>query len=146
MRRNWLDGFFIGILVLLKLLSAKGEDDEDDEENNKAMGYLHYFSHRLLIEQTAFNWIPQMYEETMSLGKAVPSGGSALWQLGNLSWLFLTQEQYEKAGATYEEDDYKWWVKARGYIPYYRTFKPDGVVDNPYKAVESFDYGRSLNK
>lgn len=147
MRRNWLDGFFICILVLLKLLSvkSKGEDDDDDEDN-KAMGYLHYFSHRLLIEQTAFNWIPQMYEETMSLGKAVPSGGSALWQLGNLSWLFLTQEQYEKAGATYEEDDYKWWVKARGYIPYYRTFKPDGLIDNPYKAVESFDYGRSLNK
>ena len=132
-------------MLIIKTITAKDYNDDDDEDEYTT-GLIHYFSTRLYIEQSAFNWIPETYKESRNLLRVVPAGGSALWNLGEIGWLFITQEQYERDTGIYEEGDYKFWTKTRNYIPYYRSFKDGSPFIQPYKATESFEYGRSLAK
>lgn len=145
MRRNFADATFILLLLIIKTITAKDYNDDDDEDEYTT-GLIHYFSTRLYIEQSAFNWIPETYKESRNLLRVVPAGGSALWNLGEIGWLFITQEQYERDTGIYEEGDYKFWTKTRNYIPYYRSFKDGSPFIQPYKATESFEYGRALAK
>lgn len=160
LRRNWGDGLVIMLLLLLKSLTAEDDDEDDeevfkggsfggggasssfknievDDEGNKALGTIHYLTTGALNEQSAFNTPGGMFVEfnqLTNIGK--PSAVNTLelfWDLGTLA---VTQERYKQGE---KEGELKFWHKLSSYIPWYRSYK---VFNDPYKATESYEYGR----
>ena len=158
LRRNWGDGLVIMLLLLLKSLTSEDDEDDDeiyggkfggggdsskfkdlnlDDEGNKALGTIHYLTTGALNEQSAFNTPGGMFVEfnqLTNIGK--PSAINTLelfWDLGTLA---VTQEKYKQGE---KEGELKFWHKLSSYIPWFRSYK---VFSDPYKATESYEYGR----
>lgn len=152
MRRFSGDIIAIALLSIIKALTAKGEGD-DDEEDDALTGIAYYFSSRLLREQEALTTIRGMSEEVPNLTNITPVGVSALFDISNLAYMaigstwaseddadFFYQSSME---GMYEKYDPKWENKFWRMFPYLRSYY---VFENPYKAAESYDYGRKVRK
>lgn len=154
MRRFSGDIIAIALLSIIKALTAKsGGDDEDDEYEDPILGIAYYFSSRLLREQEALTTIRGMSEEVPNLTNITPVGVSALFDISNLAYMaigstwaseddadFFYQSSME---GMYEKYDPKWENKFWRMFPYLRSYY---VFENPYKAAESYDYGRKVRK
>ena len=77
MRRNWADFALIGVLALLKCLTAKSEDG-DDEDDDVTKGLIYYFASRLYMEQNAYNTPWGIWQEQKSVLDWMPSGLSVI--------------------------------------------------------------------
>ena len=141
MRRNWADFALIGMLWVLKVLTAKSEDDDDDDDTTS--GLIYYFASRLYMEQNAYNTPWGIWQEQKSVLDWMPSGVSVAGQILDISRLMITQEEYKTSSATHEKGDKKWEYKIGSYIPYYRSTR---VLDHPYEAAKSYEYGRATYK
>lgn len=141
MRRNWADFALIGMLWVLKALTAKSEDDDDDDDT--ISGLIYYFASRLYMEQNAYNTPWGIWQEQKSVLDWMPSGVSVAGQILDISRLMITQEEYKTSSATHEKGDKKWEYKIGSYIPYYRSTR---VLDHPYEAAKSYEYGRATYK
>lgn len=142
MRRNWADFALISMLWILKALTAKSEDDDDDDDDTTS-GLIYYFASRLYMEQNAYNTPWGIWQEQKSVLDWMPSGVSVAGQILDISRLMITQEEYKDSSATHEKGDKKWEYKVGSYIPYYRSIR---VIKHPYKAAESYEYGRATYK
>lgn len=150
-RRNMADGIFIATLVLLKMLTAKGgEDDDNKEEVDTITGIIYYFASRLAREQEAYTTIRGMSEEIPNIANLSVVGISVLYDISDLVYLFggslVTDEDnsefyYQSSGEGYEKGDPKWESKFWRMFPYLRS---NYVLEHPYKAAESYDYGRKV--
>ena len=143
MRRNWADFALIGMLWVLKALTAKSEDDDDDDDDDTTSGLIYYFASRLYMEQNAYNTPLGIWQEQKSVLDWMPSGVSVAGQILDISRLMITQEEYEDSSATHEKGDKKWEYKVGSYIPYYRSTR---VLEHPYEAAKSYEYGRATYK
>ena len=141
MRRNWADFALIGMLWVLKALTAKSEGDDDDDDTTS--GLIYYFASRLYMEQNAYNTPWGIWQEQKSVLDWMPSGVSVAGQILDISRLMITQEEYKTSSATHEKGDKKWEYKIGSYIPYYRSTR---VLDHPYEAAKSYEYGRATYK
>lgn len=142
MRRNWADFALIGMLWVLKALTAKSEDDDDDDDDTTS-GLIYYFASRLYMEQNAYNTPWGIWQEQKSVLDWMPSGVSVTGQILTISKLMITQEEYKTSSATHEKGDKKWEYKIGSYIPYYRSTR---VLEHPYEAAKSYEYGRATYK
>lgn len=142
MRRNWADFALIGMLWVLKALTAKSEDDDDDDDDITS-GLIYYFASRLYMEQNAYNTPWGIWQEQKSVLDWMPSGVSVVGQILDISRLMITQEEYKTSSATHEKGDKKWEYKVGSYIPYYRSTR---VLEHPYEAAKSYEYGRATYK
>lgn len=140
MRRNWADFALIGMLWVLKALTAKSEDDDDDDTTS---GLIYYFASRLYMEQNAYNTPWGIWQEQKSVLDWMPSGVSVADQILDISRLMITQEEYKTSSTTHEKGDKKWEYKIGSYIPYYRSTR---VLEHPYEAAKSYEYGRATYK
>lgn len=141
LRRNSMDGIAITILMILTLLTAKGEDD-DDEEDDYTMGLIHYYSNRLFWEQAAFNYPPAMKKEAESLLHFLPPSLAMSGTIIDTGLKYF--EEYDRAQGGFEKYDNKGWARTQSFIPYWRSLgKPGSVGQDPYAAKESYDYGKS---
>lgn len=140
MRRNWADFALIGMLWVLKALTAKSEDDDDDDTTS---GLIYYFASRLYMEQNAYNTPWGIWQEQKSVLDWMPSGVSVAGQILDISRLMITQEEYKTSSATHEKGDKKWEYKIGSYIPYYRSTR---VLEHPYESAKSYEYGRATYK
>lgn len=149
MRRNWGDMLLIGLLWILKSLTAKGDDDDEEEDVN--IGRVYYFASRLFNEQAAFNFIPNMMVEKNTLLDLTPAGFAAvtdIYTLGKETVMipFADEEndeyfyQSEKEGK-YEVGDPKAYVHFVRMFPYLRNVY---TLEHPYEAYESYEYGRNI--
>ena len=143
MRRNWADFALIGMLWVLKALTAKSEDDDDDDDDDTTSGLIYYFASRLYMEQNAYNTPWGIWQEQKSVLDWMPSGVSVTGQILDISRLMITQEKYEDSSATHEKGDKKWEYKIGSYIPYYRSIR---VLEHPYESAKSYEYGRATYK
>lgn len=143
MRRNWADFALIGMLWILKALTAKSEDDDDDDDDDTTSGLIYYFASRLYMEQNAYNTPWGIWQEQKSVLDWMPSGVSVAGQILDISRLMITQEEYEDSSATHEKGDKKWEYKIGSYIPYYRSIR---VLEHPYESAKSYEYGRATYK
>lgn len=142
MRRNWSDFAFIGMLWILKALTAKSEGDDDDDDDT-TLGLIYYFASRLYMEQNAYNTPWGIWQEQKSVLDWMPSGVSVVGQMLDISRLMITQEEYKTSSATHEKGDKKWEYKIGSYIPYYRSTR---VLEHPYESAKSYEYGRATYK
>lgn len=142
MRRNWADFALIGMLWVLKALTAKSEDDDDDDDDTTS-GLIYYFASRLYMEQNAYNTPWGIWQEQKSVLDWMPSGVSVAGQILDISRLMITQEEYKTSSATHEKGDKKWEYKIGSYIPYYRSTR---VLGHPYESAKSYEYGRATYK
>ncbi len=142
MRRNWADFALIGMLWVLKALTAKSEDDDDDDDDT-TLGLIYYFASRLYMEQNAYNTPWGIWQEQKSVLDWMPSGVSVVGQILDISRLMITQEEYKTSSATHEKGDKKWEYKIGSYIPYYRSTR---VLEHPYESAKSYEYGRATYK
>lgn len=143
MRRNWADFAFIGMLWILKALTAKSGDDDDDDDDDTTSGLIYYFASRLYKEQNAYNTPWGIWDEQKSVLDWMPSGVSVVGQILDISRLMITQEEYKTGSATHEKGDKKWEYKIGSYIPYYRSTR---VLEHPYESAKSYEYGRATYK
>ena len=143
MRRNWADFALIGMLWVLKALTAKSEDDDDDDDDDTTSGLIYYFASRLYMEQNAYNTPWGIWQEQKSVLDWMPSGVSVAGQILDISRLMITQEEYKDSSATHEKGDKKWEYKIGSYIPYYRSIR---VLEHPYESAKSYEYGRATYK
>jgi len=143
MRRNWADFAFIGMLWILKALTAKSGDDDDDDDDDTTSGLIYYFASRLYKEQNAYNTPWGIWDEQKSVLDWMPSGVSVVGQILYISRLMITQEEYKTSSATHEKGDKKWEYKIGSYIPYYRSTR---VLEHPYESAKSYEYGRATYK
>lgn len=143
MRRNWADFALIGMLWVLKALTAKSEDGDDDDDDDTTSGLIYYFASRLYMEQNAYNTPWGIWQEQKSVLDWMPSGVSVVGQILDISRLMITQEEYKTSSATHEKGDKKWEYKIGSYIPYYRSIR---VLEHPYEAAKSYEYGRATYK
>ena len=142
MRRNWADFALIGMLWILKALTAKSEGDDDDDDDT-TLGLIYYFASRLYMEQNAYNTPWGIWQEQKSVLDWMPSGVSVVGQILDISRLMITQEEYKTSSATHEKGDKKWEYKIGSYIPYYRSTR---VLEHPYESAKSYEYGRATYK
>nr|DAN88752.1 MAG TPA: hypothetical protein [Bacteriophage sp.] len=142
MRRNWADFALIGMLWILKVLTAKSEGDDDDDDDTTS-GLIYYFASRLYMEQNAYNTPWGIWQEQKSVLDWMPSGVSVAGQILDISRLMITQEEYKTSSATHEKGDKKWEYKIGSYIPYYRSTR---VLEHPYESAKSYEYGRATYK
>lgn len=152
MRRSFGDYAIILLLTLLKFATAQDEDD-DEEDVNIVPGITYYFTNRLLREQSAFNMPFGAYEESTSLLDLVPSGVSALFDIGKLTKEGLGAPFADKDNSTYfyqqdkedryEQGDTKFKVHFFRMFPYLRSIY---TFQQPYEASESYEYGRRLKQ
>lgn len=142
MRRNWADFALIGMLWILKALTAKsGNDDDDDDDTTSRL--IYYFASRLYKEQNAYNTPWGIWDEQKSVLDWMPSGVSVVGQILDICRLMITQEEYKTNSATHEKGDKKWEYKIGSYIPYYRSTR---VLEHPYESAKSYEYGRATYK
>lgn len=142
MRRNWADFALIGMLWILKALTAKSEDDDDDDDNTMT-GLIYYFASRLYMEQNAYNTPWGIWQEQKSVLDWMPSGVSVAGQIMEISKLIVTQEEYKTSSATHEKGDKKWEYRIGTYMPWYRSTR---ILDHPYESAKSYEYGRATYK
>ena len=142
MRRNWADFALIGVLALLKCLTAKSDDD-DDEDDDVTKGLIYYFASRLYMEQNAYNTPWGIWQEQKSVLDWMPSGLSVIGQMSELGKYIITQEEYTRDTKTHKEGDKKWAYKFGSYFPYYRNYK---ILEHPYESAKSYEYGRATYK
>lgn len=142
MRRNWADFALIGVLALLKCLTAKSDDD-DDEDDDVTKGLIYYFASRLYMEQNAYNTPWGIWQEQKSVLDWMPSGLSVIGQMSELGKYIITQEEYARDSKTHKEGDKKWAYKFGSYFPYYRNYK---ILEHPYESAKSYEYGRATYK
>lgn len=159
MRRNFGDMFFIAFFALLKAITkakAGGGDDDDDDklaDEDTYAGLIYYFSSRLFREQSAFNIPTGMAMEKNSLLDLNPAGFSVCYTLMDMAKLGIGQNfadennseyfyQSSKEGL-YEAEDSKFWRRFDRMFPYLRSWY---VVEHPYTAMESYDYGQRLRQ
>ena len=170
MKRNFFDTLAIGLLLLIKGLSALPPEEDDDEywkalygENWKeykaaseqdvdvARGLIYYFSNRLFREQSALNNPFGWYYESTTLLDITPAGFAAVADLSKLTYqlvgsAFADEDnsdffyQSEKKDK-YEKGDPKWQAHLKRITPY---VKSEYVFTQPYEASESFEYGRNV--
>lgn len=142
MRRNWVDFALIGVLALLKCLTAKS-DDGDDDDDDVTKGLIYYFASRLYMEQNAYNTPWGIWQEQKSVLDWMPSGLSVIGQMAEFGKYVVTQEEYAKDTKTHKEGDKKWAYKFGSYFPYYRNYK---ILEHPYESAKSYEYGRATYK
>lgn len=158
MRRNFGDMFFIAFFALLKAITKAGgggDDDDDDKlaDEDTFAGLTYYFSSRLFREQSAFNIPAGMKLEKNSLLDLNPAGFSVCYTLMDMAKLGIGQNfadeensdyfyQQDEKGI-YEAGDSKFWAKFDRMFPYLRSWY---VVEHPYTAMESYDYGQRLRQ
>lgn len=142
MRRNWADFALIGMLWILKALTAKSGNDDDDDDDTTS-GLIYYFASRLYKEQNAYNTPWGIWDEQKSVLDWMPSGVSVVGQILDICRLMITQEEYKTNSATHEKGDKKWEYKIGSYIPYYRSTR---VLEHPYESAKSYEYGRATYK
>ena len=158
MRRNFGDMFFIAFFALLKAITKAGgggDDDDDDKlaDEDTFAGLTYYFSSRLFREQSAFNIPSGIRQEKNSLLDLTPAGFSVCYTLMDMAKLGIGQNfadennsdyfyQQEEKGI-YEAGDSKFWAKFDRMFPYLRSWY---VVEHPYTAMESYDYGQRLRQ
>jgi hypothetical protein len=150
LKRNFGDFLLIGLLALLKGLTAVGDDDDDDEDNI-AKGLIYYFANRLYREQAAFNYPGGWYYEANTVLDMIPSGFSALMDIGNTAYQIGGMPFADEANSTffyqsskeglYEEGDSEGLVHMRRMCPYLRSVY---TFEHPYEAAKSFEYGRNV--
>lgn len=143
-RRTHMDTFYIAMTlalgILFKALDGK-LDDDDDEEGSMLWGICYYLSSRLNTEQSALSTIWGAKREIQTLSSITPVGVSFLYDVIEITKHLITQEEYQ--GGPNDEKK-KWKVKSSKLIPYYKSWL---LMQYPYKAAESYQYGRvTMNK
>ena len=167
MKRNFYDFLFIGLLALIKSLTAKPPEDDDDEywkslygknwkqykeaakaDEDVTMGIIYYFANRLWREQSALNSPRGWYYESNTLLDLVPAGFSAAWDLKNLVVEMVGSQFAEEDNSKYfyqsrkegryEKGEPKWRAHAKRMTPYVKSVY---VFTHPYEAAASFEYG-----
>lgn len=171
MKRNFFDCLFIGLLALIKGLTALPSDDDDDDEYWKslygdewkkyktaskkdvdvAMGLCYYFANRLFREQSALNNPMGWYYESTTLLDMIPVGFAAVGDLVNLGYQGVgamvgdTSDSdffyQSKKEDKYDKGDSKFGVHLRRVTPYAKSIY---VFQQPYEASKSFEYGRNV--
>jgi hypothetical protein len=154
MRRNFGDFLFIAALTILNMMTAKGaDDDDDDEEVDQSKALAYYFSTRLLREQMAFNTFKGLSDEMPTLTSLTPVGLSALMDIQSIAALYAGSQISDETDSDYfyqsakegdhEKYDPKWEKRFMNRFPYLRF---SYVLNNPYEAASSFEYGRKVRK
>ena len=139
MRRNWGDLFVITAMFILKLLLAKreGDDDDDDDELGSGpdiAGIAYYFASRLASEQSAYSTPWGAYKEIPVVSKISPVGLSAATDFARIIQLSITQEEDSQGRSKAAK-------KIERLIPYYKSWL---ILQDPYKAAQSYQYGRTM--
>ena len=76
-----------------------------------------------------------------ALVSMTPVGISAMYDVLDITYLLATNATYDKGSkGLYEKGDSKAWYKAKRKIPYLKSAL---LMQNPYKAASSYQYGRS---
>jgi hypothetical protein len=160
MRRNFMDNAFIALLMILKMMTGKGDDDDDDEyakmwgvpksdNYDSTTGLCYYFASRLLREQEGFNTIRGFAAEVPTLAQLTPVGFAALKDLTNLAYLgvgsLVADEDnsdffYQSSSEDHEKYDSKFEKKFWRRFPYLRF---SYVLNHPYEAAAAYDYGKN---
>lgn len=156
MRRFFADYLFIGLVWLVKALTALdtgGDDDDDDEETdpNVITGIIYYFASRLFREQTALATPRGVYDEFPNVTSMTPAGLSALGDIANTAYLIAgsigadeeNSEFFYQASkkGRYEKGDPKWQYRFFRMFPFYRSIY---TFTNPYEAAAGYEFGRKV--
>ena len=110
---------------------------------DRLTGIAYYASSRLYMEQSAYNTPWGMENEQKAVLEIRPTAISIILQLKEICSLMISGEEYKKDYNGNEAGTKKWIPKVSSYIPYYRSLK---VWNDPYKASESYEYGRATYK
>lgn len=156
-KRNWMDYAIIIALYMLRFLCAEPpkEEREEDYEPDVVEGLCYYLTSRWVREQEAFNVPWGFATESVSLTDIVPIGGHALWEVGTiLGYEFplsvVAEEtdrdifyQRDHPNGKYYQGDPKWINHIIRLTPYWKSIYN---LQNPYEAIESYEFGRKLRK
>ena len=152
-RRMAASAFLMGLLLALRLATARGGgDDDDDEEMDQATGLVHYLAMRTLLEQEALLYVPEAFVQSGSLMDFMPVGGSALYDLGQLVYEMggaaVTDESNKEfywpradKNGKHEQYDPKYWNHVERLVPYYKSW---WAIQHPYEAADNYEFGRKL--
>lgn len=149
-RRMAISMILMGMLWALRVMTAGGDDDDD--EVNPFIAMVYYMSMRTLIEQEAFLYAAEIYNQTGQLMDFLPVGFSAVFDLGTLGVegvgaLFAdkTNSDYfyqrdSKDGRHLQYDSHFWHHFLR-LIPYVKSW---WGLWHGYEAAKNYNYGRKL--
>lgn len=152
-RRMAASAFLMGLLLALRLATAKGGgDDDDDKEMDQTTGLIHYFAMRTLLEQEALLYLPETFVQSGQLLDFTPVGFAALYDIGKLGYEIggaaLTEETnkefyWPKADKNGKHDKYdaKFWNHIERIVPYWKSY---WAILHPYEATENYEFGRKL--
>lgn len=152
-RRMAASAFLMGLLLALRLATARGGgDDDDDKEMDQTTGLVHYFAMRTLLEQEALLYIPEAFVQSGSLLDFMPVGGAALFDLYNLGveggGALVADEtnskffyQRDDRNGKYEKYDSKFEKHLERIVPYWKSY---WAILHPYEAAENYEFGRKL--
>jgi hypothetical protein len=154
-RRMAASAFLMGLLLALRLATARGSgDDDDDKEMDQTTGAIYYLSMRTLLEQEALLYIPETFIQSGQLMDFMPVGGSALYDLGKLGYegagAMIGEEtdkdffyQQDDRNGKYEKYDSKFMKHLERIVPYWKSW---WAIEHPYEAADNYEFGRKLRK
>lgn len=152
-RRMAASAFLMGLLLALRLATARGGgDDDDDKEMDQTTGLIHYFAMRTLLEQEALLYLPETFVQSGQLLDFTPVGFAALYDLGKLGYEIagaaVTDETnkdfyWPKADKNGKHDKYdaKYWNHIERIVPYWKSW---WAIEHPYEAADNYEFGRKL--
>jgi hypothetical protein len=152
-RRMAASAFLMGLLLALRIATARGGgDDDDDKEMDQTTGLVHYFAMRTLLEQEALLYVPEAFVQSGSLLDFMPVGGAALFDLYNLGveggGALIADEtnskyfyQRDDKNGKYEKYDSKFEKHLERIVPYWKSY---WAILHPYEAAENYEFGRKL--
>ena len=151
-RRMAASAFLMGLLLALRLATARGGGDDDDKEIDQTTGLVYYFAMRTLLEQEALLYIPETFMQSGQLLDFVPVGVSALYDLGQLGYqgigVAIGEEtdkdffyQQDDKNGKYEKYDSKFEKHLERVVPYWKSW---WAIEHPYEAADNYEFGRKL--
>lgn len=152
-RRMAASALLMGLLLALRLATARGgEDDDDDKEMDQTTGLIHYLAMRTLLEQEALLYIPETFIQSGQLMDFMPVGVSALYDLGHLGYegigAMIADEtdkdffyQQDDRNGKYVKYDSKFEKHLERIVPYWKSW---WAIQHPYEAADNYEFGRKL--
>ena len=152
-RRMAASAFLMGLLLALRLATARGGgDDDDDKEMDQATGLVYYLAMRTLLEQEALLYIPEAYQQSGSLLDFTPVGFAALMDISTLGYqgigAMVGEEtdkdffyQQDDRNGKYEKYDSKFMKHLERIVPYWKSW---WSIEYPYEAADNYEFGRKL--
>lgn len=153
-RRTVMSMIILGIMWAIRSACAPPDDeDEESDEEDTLTGLIYYLSMRCMFEQEALIYLPEMFIQSGSLLDAMPVGGAALYDLGNLIYqgggaVFSENTdnstffyQSDDPNGKYEAGDTKFLTHLVRLTPYLKSW---WGLQHPYEAASSYEFGRKL--